>query len=569
MKNKLRDIINNAVKRAACKWPLDGTPAVICETPRHRTLGDISTNIAMQISKLVKGLDPMIIAEEIVVLVRENLSMHDMDNTISKIEIKRPGFINFYFSDNYLRDIVKEIKAKQDAFGKPDAASLLNLYSKSEGKNILIEFVSANPTGPLSVAHGRQAAIGDVLANILDFAGYNVTREYYLNDEGNQILLLGKSIHARYCELLGEQCAFPENGYKGDYIFDIARMIIEKENKSMIAPDDENIQFFCSFGITYIMEGIKKDLSDFGVRFDNYYSQQELGKSGKTEKVLKALDEKSFLYEKDGALWFSSTRFGDDKDRVLRKSDGSYTYVTPDIAYHKDKFKRGFDILIDLLGPDHHGYIKRMKAACQAIGRDPSALFILIVQLVTLSRNGVPIRMSTRGGEFISLREVIDEVGKDVSRFFFLTRRKDSHLDFDLEFAKKESMENPVYYIQYAHARICGILEHKDGKGIGRSKGVDRDSILGLLESGEELEILRLLREFPDAIECSAINLEPHILISYLINLAGSFHSFYAKHRVVSDNTELTSARIMLIESLKVVFSKALTLLGVSVPEKM
>ena len=274
-----------------------------------------------------------------------------------------------------------------------------------------------------------------------------------------------------------------------------------------------------------------------------------------------------FLYEKDGALWFSSTRFGDDKDRVLRKSDGSYTYITPDIAYHKDKFKRGFDLLIDLWGPDHHGYINRMKAACHAIGKDPAALFVLIIQLVTLSRDGVPVRMSTREGEFISLREVMDEVGKDVTRFFFLTRRRDSHLDFDLELAKKESMENPVYYIQYAHARICGILEHRDGQGKGRGKG--KDGVLELLSSKEELEILRLLREFPDTIKHCATNLEPHKLISYLMELAGGFHSFYAKHRVVSDDADLTLARLMLVESLKKVFSKALTLLGVSVPDRM
>jgi arginyl-tRNA synthetase len=316
------------------------------------------------------------------------------------------------------------------------------------------------------------------------------------------------------------------------------------------------------------MEGIRKDLGDFRVRFDNYYSQRELGGSGKVEDALQELGQKGLLYEKDSALWFSSTRFGDDKDRVLRKSDGSYTYITPDIAYHKDKFQRGYDLLIDLLGPDHHGYISRMKAACQAIGKDPDALSILIIQLVTLSRSGAPVRMSTREGEFISLREVMDEAGCDVTRFFFLTRRRDSHLDFDFELAKKQSMENPVYYIQYAHARICGILNNK-AKAAGSARVDDRGRLLSLLDSEEEFDIMRLLREFPQIIKSCAATLEPHLLITYLMELASGFHSFYAKHRVVSDDVDLSLARLMLIESLKKVFSTALALLGVSIPDRM
>ena len=560
MKTYLIEFINLAVESMADKWSLSDKPDIVCEVPKHRALGDLSTNIAMQVCKLGKGVGPLKAAEDIVPQLQSQLSQSSIGGLIARIEIKPPGFINFYYSDDYLKSVIGEIQDEGPDFGKP---------CKIRAKKILIEFVSANPTGPLSVAHGRQAAIGDVIANILDFAGHKVTREYYLNDEGNQISMLGKSIHARYCELLGENSPFPADGYKGGYIVDIARMIVEKNHKNMTTPDDKNIQFFSDFGVKHIMEGIKKDLSDFGVEFDNYYSQHRLTQSGNIEKVLKELDKKLFLYEKDSALWFSSTKFGDDKDRVLRKSDGSYTYIAPDIAYHQDKFKRGFDLLIDIWGPDHHGYIKRMKAACQALGKDSSALSLLIIQLATLSRNGVPLRMSTREGEFISLREVMDEVGKDVARFFFLTRRRDSHLDFDLELAKKESMENPVYYIQYAHARICGILKHKDEIGKGEGKGKDENAILALLGSEEELEIMRLLREFPDTIEHCAANLEPHRLISYLMELAGSFHSFYAKHRVVSDDAGLTSARIMLVESLKSIFSKALTLLGVSVPDKM
>jgi arginyl-tRNA synthetase len=558
IKLKLIGIIKTAIESAAGKLAIKHIPEIMLEAPRNRKLADLSTNIAMQICKAKKGLKPFEVAEDFLKFIKEGIEKAGFKEMIETVEVKPPGFINFHFSNNYLYDVIDQIISEGTCFGRS---------IQGKNKKVLIEFVSANPTGPLSIAHGRQAAIGDVLTNILEFAGYKVAREYYLNDEGNQIELLGRSIHARYCELLGEACLFPEAGYKGDYIYDIAKAVIEKHNKALTAPDDKNISFFSDFGIKYIMSGIRKDLSDFSVRFDNYYSQHKLGKSGKVEKVLTHLKEKGFLYEKDGALWFSSTRFGDDKDRVLRKSDGSYTYITPDIAYHEDKFKRGFNMLINLWGPDHHGYISRIKAACQAIGKDKGLLSVLIIQLVTLSRAGVPVRMSTREGEFITLRQVIDEVGKDVTRFFFLTRRRDSHLDFDLELAKKESMENPVYYIQYAHARICGILEHRNKEGKGRGKGKGKG--LELLCSREELKILRILREFPEILEESARDLEPHRLISYLMELAAAFHVFYSKHRVVSDDANLTSARLVLIESLKIVFSKALVLLGVSCPEKM
>ena len=556
IKFQLIGVIKTAVEFVAGKIAIKHIPEIMLEVPKKRKLADLSTNVAMQVCKSNKGLKPLEVAGELLKPIQEGIERASLKEMVESVEVKPPGFINFHFSNSYLQNVVDQILSKGADFGRS---------IQGKNKKVLIEFVSANPTGPLSVAHGRQAAIGDVLANILEFTGYDVAREYYLNDEGNQIELLGRSIYARYCELLGEACPFPEAGYKGDYIYDIAKIVIEGHNKTLLASDSKNVSFFRDFGVKHIMDGIKKDLLDFSVRFDNYYSQHKLSSSGKVEEALEALKEKGFLYEKDGALWFSSTRFGDDKDRVLRKSDGSYTYITPDIAYHEDKFNRGFDMLIDLWGPDHHGYISRMKAACQAMNKNKDLLFILIIQLVTLSRSGAPIRMSTREGEFISLRQVMDEVGKDVTRFFFLTRRRDSHLDFDLELAKKESMENPVYYIQYAHARICGILEHKNkqGKAIGKGRGLE------LLCSEEELNMLIILREFPEILEESAQILEPHRLISYLMELAAAFHVFYSKHRVVSEDVNLTSARLVLIESLKVVFSKALTLLGVSCPEKM
>ena len=556
IKLQLIDIIKAAVESAAGKLAIKHIPEIMLEVPKNRKLADLSTNIAMQVCKAKKGLKPFKVAEDFLRLIKEGIKKARFKDMIEKVEVKPPGFINFHFSNNYLQSVIDQIISEGTDFGR-------GIQGKS--KKVLIEFVSANPTGPLSVAHGRQAAIGDVLGNILEFTNHKVTREYYLNDEGNQIELFGRSIYARYCELLGEACPFPEAGYRGDYIYDIAKAVIEKHDKALVVPDDKNISFFRDFGMKYIMDGIKKDLLDFSVKFDSYYSQHKLSRSGKVGKVLTELKEKGFLYEKDGALWFSSTRFGDDKDRVLRKRDGAYTYITPDIAYHKNKFNRGFDMLIDLWGPDHHGYIARIKAACQAMGKDKDLLSVLIIQLVTLSRSGVLMRMSTREGEFITLRQVIDEVGKDVTRFFFLTRHRDSHLDFDLELAKKESMENPVYYIQYAHARICGILEHKNKQGKGKDKG----KALELLYTEEELSILRILREFPEILEESAQDLEPHRLISYLMKLAAAFHTFYSKHRVVSDDANLTSARLVLIESLKIVFLKALTLLGVSCPEKM
>jgi len=557
IQRKLTDLIKDAVDSVAETTGIESLPEVILDIPKDKKLADLSTNVAMQICKAKKGMMPQDMAEQITDIAKSGLRKKGLDKIIDKIEAKPPGFINFHFSSAYLRDVVGDIKKEADKFGSSRAG---------KGKKALIEFVSANPTGPLSVAHGRQAAIGDALANILEFAGFKVRREYYLNDEGNQILLLGRSIHARYCELVGEMQEFPKDGYRGAYIYDIAKKAIEIHGKSFIEPDEKTIEFFSNLGIDFIMETIKKDLAGFGVSFDSYFSQHKMTRAGKIEKALRGLEKDKLTYEKDGALWFESTKFGDDKDRVIRKSDKAYTYLAPDIAYHKDKFQRGFDILIDLLGPDHHGYIPRLKAAAEGMGESPESLSILIIQLATISRDGVPIKMSTREGEFITLREVIDEVGKDVARFFFLMRRRDSHLDFDLELAKKESMENPVYYIQYAHARICGILEHKEKEAKSLTGKL---SDLELLDKKEELQTLRILREFPSIIEWSALNLEPHRLIQYLMELASSFHVFYTKHRVVTDNKELTSARLMLVEALKVVFSKSLALLGVSCPEKM
>jgi arginyl-tRNA synthetase len=413
----------------------------------------------------------------------------------------------------------------------------------------------------LTIAHGRQAAIGDSLANILEFVGYDVTREYYINDEGLQMDMLGASIRARYLELFGAKADLPADGYKGLYVIDIAKALKDKFGKKHIKTKEAGV--FRDFGLRWVMNDIKRDLKDFGVEFDVWYSQKALRKSGKVERALRILKEKGYIYEQDGAMWFRSTNFGDDKDRVVVKSDGATTYLGPDIAYHLEKYKRGFKKIIDIWGPDHHGYMGRLKAAVKALGYPEDSISLMIVQLATLYRNGEAVSMSTRAGEFVTLREVMDEVGKDVARFCFIMRRVASHLDFDLEGVKKESMDNPVYYIQYAHARIWSILEY--GKKIKPSTKFDSR----LLKTEEEIGLLRILSQFPMIVVLSADSLEPYIILQYLQDLAKVFHSFYTKHRVVGDDPNLTKARLILVDCVRIILANGLRLLGVSLPKKM
>jgi len=444
--------------------------------------------------------------------------------------------------------------------------------SLDEGKKkkVQIEFVSANPTGPLSIAHGRQAAVGDALAHILEFCGYQVVREYYLNDEGTQIELLGESLRMRYAELAGIQGTIPENGYKGSYLIDIARVLFEKHGESLLKKDASTIKaFFEEAAVKVVLEGIKKDLDDFGVSFDIWFSQKAMTKRKEVEKVLALLKEKGFTYEKEGALWFKSTAFGDDKDRVLIKSDGNYTYISPDIAYHFDKFSRGFTKVVNIWGPDHHGYIPRIKAACEALGFGKDRLEVLIVQLSTLYKQGKVVSMSTRQGEFITLRELMDEVGRDAARFFFCLRRINSHLDFDLDVAKKQSPENPVYYIQYAHARTCGIIKNYCAScGKKSLKKLPPFSAAHLREA-EEKTLLRYLGRFPSVVATAHQQLEPYCVITYLQELATVFHKFYDVHKVVGTPEDLMHARLALVSAAKIVLANGLRLLGVSQPEAM
>ncbi len=545
-KKDIQDLLLPLISDSLKDLGLDKLPAqdLILDTPVSGGFGDLSCNVAMRLSREIKE-PPVKIAQRVIESIKTNLKGNLLGPLIKEIKVEGAGFINFYLNDAYFHQELKDIVINK-------GESLKRNYGN--GKKVLIEFVSANPTGSLSVAHARQAVVGDVLANIFDFLGFDISREYYLNDEGNQINILGRSVEARLRELEGEKIEFPENYYQGDYIYDIAR-----DAKKAGITGEEN---FSNYAAEFILNIIKKELDDFGVKFDCWYSQKELRESGKIDRAFAYLKSKGYLYEQEGALWFKSTAFGDDKDRVVIKSDGFLTYLAPDIAYHQDKYARGFEWLINLWGPDHHGYIGRLKAAVQAFSKNPESLAIIIVQLASIFREGKPVEMSTRRGQYITLREVLDEVGVDASRFFFIMRRTSSHLSFDLETAKKQTPENPVYYIQYAHARICSILKQMPCADIDK---ID----FSLLKEKEELELIKKLWKFTYILNICLKTLDPYMLTVYLQEVAESFHRFYDRHRVLGVEPGLTQARLNLILATKIIFSRGLRLIGVSSPEKM
>ena len=541
-------IIDEALKELGLD--LDTPVDINLDLPTDAHFGDLSTSIALRLTKQIRKPAPEI-ARILVDSIRKHLERTPARNTVRQVEVEGAGFINFYLEDGYFYEQLKELLIRGRDALKPDLG---------RGRTVLIEFVSANPTGPLSVAHARQAAVGDSLANILDFLNFKVKREYYLNDEGNQIEILGRSVELRLKELAGEKIDFPQDHYQGDYIYDIARKI---QNSCLVGRQAKSkIQNPGEFAANYISDIIKKELDDFGVHFDSWYSQKKLRKSGSIDQALDFLKQKGFLYEQDGALWFKSTEFKDDKDRVVVKSDGTYTYLAPDMAYHQDKYGRGFRWLINLWGPDHHGYIKRLKAAVQAMGHESSSITILIVQLASLFKDGKPLEMSTRKGQYISLREVLDEVGKDCARFFFLMRRISSHLDFDLGLAKKHTPENPVYYIQYAHARICSILKESSFK-------LNKQASLSLLKEKEEINLIKKLLQFAYILNICLSTTDPYMLTVYLQELSETFHKFYDLHRVLGQERALTEARLSLIEATRLVIAQGLELLGVSRPKIM
>jgi len=532
--------------------PSVALPRIEVELTKDPSHGDYASNVAMILAAQMKK-NPREIAKTIL------QGIEDPNGMLERVEIAGPGFLNFFIREGALTQLLESVERQGERYGSANLG---------EGRRIQVEFVSANPTGPLHIGHARGAVVGDVMANILAAVGYQVYREYYINDAGNQINNLGKSVLLRYREILGEKVEFPEGCYQGDYIRDLAADLLKRDgDRYLHAKPDEILPLFTDYAAGAILEGIKEDLRLFGVVFDLYFSERELYRDDGVGKLLRMLEEKGFIYREGETLWFRTTAFGDEKDRVVVRQNGEPTYFAADIAYHRNKFHRGFETVIDIWGADHHGYIPRMSAAVQALGYEKNALNVILVQLVNLLRDGKPVAMSTRSGEFVTLREVVDEVGKDASRYNFLMRRSDSHLDFDLELAKRQSNENPVYYVQYAHARICSILRMAAERGIAMPTAGQVD--VGLLRLPEETDLVKTITRFPEVVEGAARTLEPHRLTFYLNDLAAIFHSYYNKNKVLSDDGALTGARLFLVRSIFTVLKNALKMLGVSAPEKM
>ena len=554
MKDKIKGIIESSVLRAhkSKELPSAEFPDIEVEVPKIVSHGDFSTNIAM-VAASVQKMPPRKIAEAIL------KHIEDPDHILAKTEIAGPGFINFFISTGAWHPVLRKIHQEDVTYG---ASNL------GQGKKIQVEFVSSNPTGPLHVGHGRGAAVGDSVANILRCCGYDVQKEYYINDSGRQINTLGQSVYLRYKALLGEEIQFPQECYQGDYIRDYAKDILDRKGKALLDQDEAQSILFCArFAARRIISEIRKDLSDFGVEFDNWFSEQSLYDTGKVSAVVEAFKDKHIIYEKEGALWFKTTDFGDEKDRVVVRQNGQTTYFASDIAYHMDKFARGFDRVIDVWGADHHGYIPRVTGAVEASGLSRDRFNVILVQLVNLLREGEPIAMSTRAGEFVTLNEVVKEVGRDAARFIFLTRHYDSPLDFDLELAKKKTNDNPVFYVQYVHARISSILRKGRERGM-REFGWDKTAA-EMLQEPEELQLIKTMGRYPEVVEDSAKYMEPHRITFYLMELASCFHAYYNKHRVLTDDPMLSKARLCLVLAVQKVIRNGLSLLGVSSPDKM
>jgi len=554
MEQKIRKLFSAAFAELEEVWgkPLKDLQYDV-QVSREDGRGDFSVNAAFKIAKQV-GKPPKAVAEEILIKLTENLPQNKEASFVKKMEVAGAGFLNFYVEQLAMTNILLEVLSLGEHYGVSDFG---------KGKKTAVEFVSANPTGPLTIAHGRQAAVGDCLVRILRHTGHDVTAEYYLNDAGRQMNLLGESVYVRYLEDFEMEAEFPEEGYKGAYIQDLAKALVASRKDALLAMDKADaIAEARKFAGKAMMDLIEKDLSSIGVSFDSYFSESTLYTKNLVESALDQLRERGHLFEAEGALWFRSTSFGDDKDRVVKKSTGDYTYLAPDIAYHRSKFERGFNQIINLWGPDHHSYITRLKAACRALGFEQASIDVLIVQLTTLYRNGAPVRMSTRAGEFVTLSELCNEVGADAARFFFIMRRVETPLDFDLDLAKKKSDENPVFYLQYAYARMASILKFSE-------KGISEQADLGLLGAAEELDLIKVISEYPKALISASQILEPYRLADYLRELAAAFHKFYAHHRVVGDDPKLTDARLVLVEAARITLQNGLRLLGITQPESM
>ena len=552
----IKQILAAAIKAAAQKAIDEGTvkggdlPEVLLEVPPQKEFGDFATNFAMQSARALKG-NPRMIAQAVV---------NNLDCAyVEKMEIAGPGFINFYLKQDWMYDMLAGIIAEGENYG--------NLVSDCKEK-IQVEYVSANPTGPLHVGHGRGAAVGSALANLMKAAGMNVSREYYINDAGNQINNLAASVNARYLEQLGQTVEFPENGYHGHDIIETAERIVRiYGDRFLNMSEEERLKEFRTIALKEKLAALKEDLEAFNVTYDEWFSEQTLHDANAIKNACDLLTERGYLYEEGGALWLKATEYGDDKDRVVIRDNGIPTYFAADIAYHQDKYARGFDRVINLWGADHHGYIARMKAAVGALGYHPDQLEVLILQMVSLYRNGELVKMSKRTGQSVTLNELIEEVGTDAARFFFVMRSIDSQLDFDLTLATEKSNENPVYYIQYAHARICSIMRQLDEAGIVVMPAAEAK--LNTLTEASELELIKKLGEYPEMLAGAAKERAVHRVAHYVHDLAGLFHSFYNQCRILGVDSDLQQARIALVKTVGHVIRHALGILGVSAPERM
>lgn len=554
MRDYLEGLLARAIEKTADGGELKPSdlPPLLLEAPKQREFGDLSTNVAMHWAKLAKK-PPRLIADAIL------KNLEDPEGMLARKEIAGPGFLNFTFAPKFYYSRLRQLA---DGSGKP--------IDLGHGRRIQVEFASVNPTGPLHVGHGRVAITGDVLARLHEATGFSVQREYYVNDAGNQMENLARSLYARYCGLFGVEVEFPESGYPGDYVTGLAADLKDQYGDQFLrASREAALDFFRDYGGARLLEVIRLQLESFGIRFDSFFSEKTLRERDEVGQTIALLRERGLLFSRDGAEWFKATEFGDDKDRAVIKSDGELTYFAADIAYHRNKFERNFSELINVWGADHHGYVPRLKAALQALGYDPEALRVVLVQMVQLTRAGEPVRMGKRSGEFVALQEVVEEVGRDAARFFFLMRKSDSHLDFDLELAKRQSSENPVFYVQYAHARVASIFEQARRSGIEWDALEVRDVAVERLELAEEMELIRRMAQFDDVLEESVRALEPHRIIFYLIELAGEFHRYYNRTRILSEDRELAGARLLLAQTVQRIVRRGLSLLGIDAPDKM
>ncbi len=551
IRSRLRNLIDDCFNKGVDVglWSDRGAGKYTVELPKREGQGDFSTNIAMVLAGIEKK-NP----REIASIVAETLA--EQSDFIEQVDVAGPGFVNITILPGVWQNVIAEVHKGGENFGKSNVG---------QQKKVMVEFVSANPTGPLSIGHGRQAILGDSIARLLEASGHEVYREYYYNNAGRQMRVLGESTRARYLELIGADFEFPEDGYQGEYIREIAQSLIDEYGEDL--KDEPDVAPFKNQAERFIFKDISATLKRMGIVFDNYYNEQSLYDDGHIDSVVQELRDKGLVYDKDGAVWFETTRLGQEQDRVIIKSSGEPTYRLPDIAYHREKFRRNFDWLIDIFGSDHIATVPDVLSGVEALGYDASRVTVVLHQFVTLTRDGKQVKMSTRKANFVTVDELVDEVGEDVVRFFFMMRKADSQLEFDLNLAASQSQDNPVYYVQYGYARLCSIL--RQGVKNEITAASPDSELLGRLTEPEEIALLKMISAFPAVIENSGLELAPHKVIFYLMELAGAFHSYYSKHKVITDDLELSQARLALIETLRLTLKNGLTILGLSAPESM